>query len=134
MIENPTYSFLDVRTALEASWDEHTSHGAVKESGNPALGQCYPTSRVVQHFFPDMEIIEGKVRNGKETETHYWNGLTVGGVLYHVDLTWQQFPSGSSVSEFEILDRDTLGDSESSAKRFELLLRRVTEYLKQRSI
>ncbi|MBC7546228.1 hypothetical protein H7171_00605 [Candidatus Saccharibacteria bacterium] len=41
---------LKIREALEASWDEKTSYLAVKQEGNPALGQCYPTSRVVQHF------------------------------------------------------------------------------------
>ena len=57
-----------IREALEASWDEQTSYLAVKKKGNPTLGQCYPTARVVQHFFPETEIIKGEIWNGKETE------------------------------------------------------------------
>ena len=129
MAENPVVDILKIREALEASWDEDTSYLAVKKRGNPALGQCYPTSRVVQHFFPETEIIKGKVWNGKEIETHFWNGLAVSGELYHIDLSWQQFPTGSSVRTFEILDRNLLDDSESTLKRCELLLERVSKYL-----
>lgn len=60
MVKSQT-DLLKIREALEASWDEKTSYLAVKQEGNPALGQCYPTSRVVQHFFPETEIIKGKV-------------------------------------------------------------------------
>ncbi len=118
-----------LREALEDSWDEKTSYLAVKEKGNPALGQCYPTSRVVQHFFPETEIAKGKVWNGKEIETHFWNVLKVNDYFYHIDLTWQQFPQGSKVREYTILDRNQLGDSEPTIKRCELLLERVTNYL-----
>lgn len=118
-----------LREALEASWDEKTSYLAAKEKGNPALGQCYPTSRVVQHFFPETEIVKGKVWNGKEIETHFWNVLKVKDDLYHIDLTWQQFPHGSKVREYTILDRNELGDSEPTVKRCSLLLERVTSHL-----
>lgn len=84
----------------------------------------------MQHFFPEMEIIKGEVWNGKKLETHFWNGLTVSGKLYHIDLTWQQFPSGSSVRKYAILDRNSLGDSEPTIKRYESLLQRVTDHLK----
>ena len=124
---------LRLREALEASWDEKTSYLAVKEKGNPALGQCYPTSRVVQHFSPETEIVKGKVWNGKEIETHFWNVLKVKDNLYHIDLTWQQFPQGSKVREYTILDRNQLGDSEPTVKRCELLLERVTNYLKNQN-
>ena len=120
-----------LREALEASWDEKTSYLAVKEKGNPALGQCYPTSRVVQHFFPETEIVKGRVWNGKEIETHFWNVLKVKDDLYHIDLTWQQFPQGSKVREYTILDRNELGDSEPTVKRCELLLERVNRYLRE---
>lgn len=118
-----------LREALEASWDEKTSYLAAKEKGNPALGQCYPTSRVVQHFFPETEIVKGKVWNGKEIETHFWNVLKVKDDLYHIDLTWQQFPHGSKVREYTILDCNELGDSEPAVKRCSLLLERVTSHL-----
>jgi hypothetical protein len=120
---------LVIREALEASWDEKTAYLAVKEKGNPALGQCYPTARVLQHFFPKTEIIKGKVWNGKEIEIHFWNGLFVDDVLYHIDLSWQQFPPHSSVREFEILDRKLLNDSKGSIERCEILLNRVINYM-----
>lgn len=118
-----------LREALEASWDEKTSYLAVKEAGNSSLGQCYPTSRVIQHFFPETEIVKGKVWNGKEIETHFWNVLKVKDNFYHIDLTWQQFPQGSKVREYTILDRNQLGDSAPTVKRCELLLERVNNYL-----
>jgi len=120
---------LKLREAIEASWDEQTSYLAVKKEGNPALGQCYPTSRVVQHYFPETEIAKGKVWNGTEEETHFWNVLDVNGQTYHIDLSWKQFPNGSSVMSYDILDRDNLGDGEDTIRRVELLLKRVKAYL-----
>ena len=129
MTEKSKIDLLKIREALEASWDEKTSYLAVKQGGNPALGQCYPTSRVVQHFFPETEIIKGKIWNGEKIETHFWNGLLINGELYHIDFTWQQFPLRSSVREFEILNRNALNDSDATIKRCQLLLERTEKYL-----
>jgi len=120
---------LRLREALEASWDEKTSFGAVLKRGNPALGQCYPTSRVVQFFFPETEIVKGHVWNGKALEIHFWNLLDVRGALYHIDFTWQQFPAGSTVRDYKILDRNNLGDSPPTIARCELMKQRVSDYL-----
>ena len=57
--------------ALEFSWKYDTASLQVFEEGNPALGQCYPTSRVIQFFFPDVEITEGEVWTGKSLEKHF---------------------------------------------------------------
>lgn len=57
MSESDQTYMLALREALEASWDRQTAYGAVEQAGNPALGQCYPTSRVVQHYYPATEII-----------------------------------------------------------------------------
>lgn len=121
---------LQIREALEASWDEKTAYLGVKIEGNPALGQCYPTARVVQNFFPKTEIVKGEVWTGKRIEVHFWNVLIVGDSYYHIDLSWQQFPHGSSIKEYQILDRKTLGDSQETTERYEILLRRVLQYLK----
>jgi len=94
-----------------------------------AFGQCYSTSRVVQRFYPEVEIVEGKVWTGKGTEKHFWNALRSGGSLYHLDLTWQQFPSGSIVKEWWVRDRETLGDSQRTIDRIELLYSRVNQYI-----
>lgn len=120
-----------LREAIEASWKPDTAYLGVSEEGNPALGNCYPTSRVVQHFFPKMEIVEGQVWTGTSTEKHFWNLLVSDGVEYHIDLSWQQFPHGSVVKEFKIRDRETLGDGEQTLKRVELLLGRVIHYLQK---
>ena len=118
-----------LREALEASWNEQTSFQAVSEPGNPALGQCYPTSRVVQFFFPATEIIEGQVWTGRGLEKHFWNLLDANGSRYHIDLTWQQFPNGSVVKSWKIRDRQTLGDGPKTIARVELLHNRVRGYL-----
>ena len=131
VLEMPDQDFmLRLRNALEASWDRQTAYGAVEQVGNPALGQCYPTSRVVQHFYPATEIVKGKVWTGKSEEVHFWNCLKVGDELYHIDLSWPQFPAGSIVREFVVLDRHNLNDSEATLQRCALLLKRVEGYLR----
>jgi hypothetical protein len=70
MISSDRNFVLRVREALGASWDRQTAYGAVVEAGNLALGQCYPTSRAVQHHYPATEIIKGEVRRGESEEIH----------------------------------------------------------------
>lgn len=118
-----------LREALAASWDRKTAYLEAEQAGNPALGQCYPTCRVVQHYYPATEVIKGIVWTGTSEEIHFWNGLPVGNDWYHIDLSWQQFPVGSIVREFTVLDRQNLGDSEATLRRCELLLKRVENHL-----
>ncbi len=120
---------LRLREALEASWDSRTSYGAVEQAGKPALGQCYPSCRVVQHYYPATEILKGTVWTGESEESHFWNGLAVGDDWLPIDFTWRQFPAGSAVLEFGMLDREALGDTEPTIQRCALLLKRVEEYL-----
>lgn len=121
---------LRLREALEVSWDTDTSYMSAYQAGNPALGQCYPTCRVVQYYYPKTEIIRGIVRTGgQHDDVHSWNGLRSGDDWYHIDMSWQQFPAGAKVTEFSMLDRDDLNDSLSTATRVSLLLKRVREYL-----
>ena len=121
---------LRLREALTASWDKRTAYLEVEEIGNPALGQCYPTSRIVKHYYPETEIIKGHVWSGKTSEVHFWNALRVGDEWYHIDLTWQQFPIGSVIEEFAVLEHQELNDSEGTMIRCELLLKRVDDYIK----
>ena len=83
--------------ALEASWDHLTAFRGDIRAGNPAFGQCYPTSRVVQWFYPDYEIAKGEVWTGASLEEHYWNVRRVHGEDEFLDLSWQQFPTGSTI-------------------------------------
>lgn len=118
-----------LKEAIEASWDEETSYLGVKRDGNPALGQCYPTSRVVQHYFSKTEVVKGIVFNGTEDEVHFWNILDIDGSRLHIDLSWQQFPPGSKVREYRILDRNDFKDGNEARGRVNLLLKRVAKYL-----
>jgi hypothetical protein len=118
-------SLVQLRAALEASWDRRTAYGDVHQPGNPALGQCYPTSRVVQWFFPELEIACGEVETGSGLEAHFWNIDPAPKPASHIDLTWKQFASGSKVAHFRILDRHALNDSPPTVARCLLLLERV---------
>lgn len=121
---------LRLREALEASWDTDTSYMSAYQAGNPALGQCYPTCRVVQYYCPKTEIIRGMVRTGGQyDEVHFWNGLRSGDDWYHIDMSWQQFPSAAKVIDFVVLDRHNLDDAPATITRVSLLLERVRKYL-----
>jgi hypothetical protein len=115
--------------ALEASWDSFTSYQGATRPGNPAYGQCYPTSRVVQWFYPEYEIAKGEVWTGARIEQHFWNVRGAGEDAEWIDLSWKQFPAGSVVRQFSLLDRNSLGDSERAKERCALLLQRVLSYL-----
>lgn len=117
--------------ALETSWDRRTSYQGAVCPGNPALGQCYPTSRVVQWFYPEYEIAKGEVWTGASVEQHFWNVRGIGEHAEWLDLSWKQFPPGSVVQRFELLDRSSLDDSKGTIERCELLLQRVLSYLAQ---
>jgi hypothetical protein len=78
--------------AIEASWDHRTAYQGITRPGNPAFGQCYPTSRVVQFFYPETEIARGDVWTGSSTECHFWNVRGSGDEAEWIDLSWKQFP------------------------------------------
>ena len=122
---------LRLREALEASRDRQTAYEAIEQAGNPALGQCYPTCRVVQNYYPRFEVIKGRVWTGDEEEVHFWNGLKIGGEWHWIDLSWQQFPAGSTVRGCTVLDRHDLRDSEATLQRCGLLLKRVEDHLRR---
>jgi hypothetical protein len=118
--------------ALEASWDHRTAYRGITRPGNPAFGQCYPTSRVVQFFYPETEIARGDVWTGSGTECHFWNVRGSGSRAEWIDLSWKQFPPGSVVRRFELLDRRQYGDSPATLERCALLVRRVLSHLGNR--
>ncbi len=115
--------------ALEASWDEKTSYQMALREGNPAFGQCYPTSRVIQFLWPEIEIVEGEVWTGESIEKHFWNLLVTDGVECHIDLTWQQFPDGSEVKNWRVRERESLGDGQDTVDRVSLLFERVSRHI-----
>lgn len=115
--------------ALEASWDRRTAYQGVIRPGNPAFGQCYPTSRVVQWFYPELEIAKGEVWTGSSSEHHFWNVRETDSGAEWIDLSWKQFPPGSVVRHLILFDRNALGDSEGTQERCALLLQRVLTHL-----
>ena len=125
----PPVCLVQLHAALEASLEPDTAYLGVHEPGNPALGQCYPTSRVVQWFFPALEIASGKVETGSALEAHFWNIDVSQDPARHVDLTWQQFTPRAEVTSFTVLDRNHLNDSAATVARCERLLRRVLSRL-----
>lgn len=64
---------VQVREALEASWEPGTARLEVRDPDRPALDQCYPTARVFQLLFPQFEIAEGLVQTGTAEEKHLRN-------------------------------------------------------------
>jgi hypothetical protein len=119
----------DLLEALEASWDCSTAYASAFAPGNAALGQCYPTARVVQSFFPRFEIARGIVDTGSSIEAHYWNVDPRAAPPEHADLTRSQFPARSKIVEYELLDRHALGDSSPTVVRCQVLLERVVARL-----
>lgn len=128
-----TTDMLALRRAIEAAWQPDTAYHFVAEPGNPALGQCYVSSRVVQHYFPEAELAEGEVSTPTGTEWHFWNVFPTASGQIHLDLTWQQFPHGSQVKSWKIRDRNTFNDSPPTIERFEKLLQRVQQNLQHAS-
>ena len=118
-----------IRQALEHSWDEKTSYQMVRQKGNPALGQCYPTARLIQLFFPEVEIVEGEVEVGSSIEKHFGNLLVKDSAELHINLTWQQFPDSAKVKSWWVRERETLGDSQETFDRVQLLFNRVDDRL-----
>jgi hypothetical protein len=115
----------DLLAHFEASWDRSTAYLEAFEPGNAALGQCYPTARVVQWFFPRFEIARGRVNTGSSIEAHFWNVDPRAAPPEHVDLTWSQFPATSKVVDYELLDSHLLGDSLPTTLRCQVLLDRI---------
>ena len=122
-------NFIRLREAIEASWAQDTAFQRVYEDGNPAQGNCYVTSRVVQHFFPEMEVVQGKVQSAEKLVGHFWNVLIKDGIEYHIDLTWKQFPQESIVTEYKFRDRHAFSDDQEAINRIEILLERVKKHL-----
>jgi hypothetical protein len=115
--------------AIEASWDYRTAYQGATRRSNPGYGQCYPTSRVVQWFYPEVEMARGDVWTGRSTERHFWNIRGSGDDAEWIDLSWKQFPAGSIVQSYQVLERNSLGDSRATVERCALLLKRVLAQL-----
>ena len=92
-IAPPNVELPALTRALEASWDHLTSYMGETRPDNPAYGQCYPTSRVVQWFYPEYEIVKGDVWTGASVEQHFWNVRGQDANAEWLDLSWKHFQS-----------------------------------------
>lgn len=115
--------------ALRTSWDAATAYRGVFDPSNPAGGQCYPTSRVVQWLYPGFDVVCGEVWTGATLERHFWNLREGDGGGEKIDLSWEQFPAGSRIQRFERLQTAAADDSRGTQDRCALLLTRVLRCL-----
>jgi len=108
-------ALIKLRKQLELVWDEQTSQGGYT-SEHPSVGQCVPTSLLVQELFGGelLRVINKDI-------SHYFNRLPDG---TEVDLTRDQFPIWDP-EPFVIRNREYLAKSESSMKRYNILRSRL---------
>ena len=118
-----------LRHALEVSWSKETSYLGGFDPANSALGQCYVTARVVEHFFPETQVVKGDVWSATTIDTHFWNVLPVGKEMIPIDFTWQQFSPGSYIRSYRRVLSDISADREVTRQRYELLKSRVVDCL-----
>lgn len=62
---------------------------------------------------------------------HFWNGFQHVEGWHHIDLTWQQFPTGSIVRDYAVLDRLAQPDNQATSHRCALLLERVKSHIQK---
>lgn len=119
-----SYSKDSAVDVVRRSWIKETSASPDEWTpDNPALGQCVPSSLVVQDLLGgDLERL-ATVRNGSR-ETHYRNVLPDGEV---VDVSRDQYPEGQ---EFELAPvdgdlREYVLGNENTRLRYKLLSERA---------
>lgn len=126
-----SYSKETVVAVVRDSWSQETSASPNEWTlDSAALGQCVPTSLVVQDLLGgDLERLATE-RNGKY-ETHYRNILDDGEVL---DVSADQYPAGQQFKPAPV-DGDTreyvLGN-ENTRLRYRLLSNRAMALLELR--
>jgi hypothetical protein len=102
------------------AWDYDTSSDATNwREDNPAWGQCAVTALVVQDLLGG-DLLRGLV-NGV---SHYWNRLPNG---QEIDLTIQQFGTITERQGAIVRERDYVLSFPETAKRYELLRKRVQQ-------
>ena len=117
-----------VVAAVRNSWSQETS--ASPDEWTPdsrALGQCVPTSLVVQDLLGgDLERLATE-RNNKR-ETHYRNVLPDGGVL---DVSGDQYPEGQQFEPAPVDGdiREYVLGNDNTRYRYRLLSTRVLALL-----
>lgn len=116
---------LTLRAVLESAWCAKTSYYPLGYVGDIATGQCAVTALAVQHFLggdimTGVALVPyyGKVYG---REKHFWNKIND----IDVDLTWRQFPRGTTLVRIKKRDRKSLLSNKNLKKRYTLLLKKI---------
>lgn len=103
---------------LKKCWSRETSSDPENWTAeNPAWGQCAITALIV-HDFLGGELVRGDAIINSKPISHYWNRLPNIG---DVDLTRNQFPQSTEISERMIRPKDYILGYEPTRKRYDLL-------------
>jgi hypothetical protein len=122
------YSLDQIKSAIRNSWDADTSaSGEEWTTDNPALGQCVPSSLILQDFTEgELERLATE-RNGVR-ETHYRVILPDGTVE---DISGDQYPLGQTFAAAPVEGdlREYVLANENTRRRYAILMGRVCEQL-----
>jgi hypothetical protein len=114
-------SILEFRESVESAWSPETAYKPDPDM-DPAWGQCAVTALLFHEHFGGQ--IQRAVVVGPEAQAfrvrHYWNVF----LGQPIDLTWRQFPVGSSLNTSRIEDVDPSALKKSVQKRFNILKER----------
>ena len=126
---NPKIETLnDLYAVLRDCWCKETAYSSCQAEwvqNDPTYGQCAITAMLVYDMFGGT-IHRIRVDGGG---THYFNKINGN----YIDLTIEQFDLYNipvSYEPNEEIDRKYCGKNADTQKRFELLIRRIAEYLK----
>lgn len=126
---NPKLNTLDdLYTVLRNCWCKESAYPSCQEEwvpNDPSYGQCAITAMLVYDMFGGT-IHRIRVDGGG---THYFNKIDG----HYIDLTIEQFDLYNipvSYEPNEQMDRRYCGKNADTQKRYDLLLKKITEYLK----
>lgn len=119
----------DLYIVLRKCWSKETAYKSCQKEwvpNDPSYGQCAITAMLVYDMFGGT-IHRIRVNGGG---THYFNRLDG----RYIDLTREQFDLYNIPVDYEpneMMNRQYCGKNADTQKRYELLIQRITEYLKQ---
>ena len=113
-------SLEQLRDALRQSWSAATSaESDAWNADTPSLGQCAATACVVQDVLGGEILWAAAITPDAGRHSHYFNRLVDGSVL---DLTYDQFPSGTKLAPREGCARTIGSDGRSFATTRDYIL------------
>ncbi len=116
----------DLYTVLRACWSKETAHPSCQAEwvpNDPSYGQCAITAMLVHDMFG--ETIHRIRVSGS---THYFNRIDG----HYIDLTREQFDLYNTPVNYEpneTMPRAYCGKNPDTKKRFNLLIRNISQYL-----